>query len=142
MRHLTRTTRALALTLAATGLAGGAAAVSAAPAQAADVCHLHVNSLTSYDLNDSDGHDEIKIKLGDGAYLGPWNMPDDWTRNDSLGIVHKDFTGSVTWGCTSRTSTRQTIDVDNVTCTILGDRTLELDGNGAIYRMNVTVSLR
>ena len=66
--------------------------------QAADVCHLHVNSVTSYDLNDGDGHDEIKIKLGDGAYLGPWSMPDDWTRNDSLGVVHKDFTGSVERG--------------------------------------------
>jgi len=142
MRHLTRTTRALALTLAATGLAGGAAAVSAAPAQAADVCHLHVNSVTSYDLNDGDGHDEIKIKLGDGAYLGPWSMPDDWTRNDSLGVVHKDFTGSVNVGLYEQDVTRQTIDVDNVGCTILGDRTLELDGNGAIYRMNVTVSVR
>ena len=93
-----------------------AAAVSAAPAQAADVCHLHVNSLTSYDLNDGDGHDEIKIKLGDGAYLGPWSMPDDWTRNDSLGVVHKDFTGSVNVGLYEQDVARQTIDVDTVSC--------------------------
>ena len=142
MRHLTRTTRALALTVAATGLVGGAAAVTAVPAQASDVCHLHVNSITSYDLNDGDGHDEIKIKLGDGAYLGPWSMPDDWTRNAPLGVVHKDFTGSVDVGLYEQDVARQTIDVDSVSCSTLGDRTLRLDGNGAIYRMNVTVSER
>ncbi len=35
---------------------------------------------------------------------------------------------------------RQTIDVDNISCSTLGERTLELDGNGAIYRMVVNVS--
>lgn len=142
MRNTTRTARTLALIVATTGLAGGAAAVTAGPANAADVCHVHVNSVTAWDLNDSDGKDEMKIKLGDSGYYGPWDMWDDWTRNASLGTVHKDFTGSVNVGIYEQDLTRQTIDVDSVSCSILGVRTLELDGNGAIYRMNVTVSIR
>ena len=142
MRNRTRKTRAAILAAATTGLVGAGLAVTAVPAQAVDVCHVHVESVTAWDLNDNDGEDEMKIKLGDSGYYGPWDMWDDWMRNDSLGTVHKDFTGSIDVGLYEQDATRQTIDVDNIGCSILGERTLELDGNGAIYRMVVDVSVR
>jgi len=138
MRYWTRIARTAALFAAATGLVGGGVALTAAPAQATTVCNLEVVSLTSWDLNDNDGQDEIKIELDNDLY-GPWNMPDNWTRNASLGQIDKDFTTTVSVSLKEQDLARQTIDTDLVDCSILGNRTLSLDGNGAIYRMVVNI---
>lgn len=138
MRYLTR---AAALTAAALALAAGAVAVVAAPAQASHVCNLEVVSLTSWELNDNDGNDEIKIGLGDDVY-GPWDMPDNWERNASLGQPDEDFVGSIDVTLYEQDATRWTIDTDTVTCNILGNRTLSLDGRGAIYDMVVNITER
>lgn len=143
MRYVTRIARTAALFAAAIGLVGGGVVLTAAPAQASHVCNLEVVSLTSWDLNDNDGTDEIKIELDNDLY-GPWDMPDNWTRNASLGQPDKDFLGSGTVDVTlyEQDLTRQTIDSDPVSCSILGNRTLSLDGNGAIYRMVVNITER
>jgi hypothetical protein len=144
MRYLTRTAgtaRNAARFAAAIGLVAGGVALTAAPAQATTVCNLEVVSLKSWDLNDNDGQDEIKIELGNDLY-GPWDMPDDWTRSASLGQLDEDFLGSVDVTLFVQDVTRQTIDSDPVSCSILGNRTLSLDGNGAIYRMVVNITER
>lgn len=138
MRNLARTAALFASTI---GLAGGAVALTAAPAQAAVVCNLEVVSITSWELNDNDGQDEIKIGLDNDLY-GPWDMPDDWTRNASLGQIDEDFVGTVDVTLYEQDVTRSTIDSDPVGCGTLGNRTLSLDGNGAIYRMVVNITER
>jgi len=140
MRYVTRAARAAALFASAIGLAVGGVALTAAPAQAVPVCNLEVVSLTAWELNDNDGKDEIKIGLGNDPVYGPWDMWDDWTRNDSLGQLDEDYVGTVNVTLYEQDLTRQTIDSDTVSCNILGNRTLELDGNGAIYRMVVKIT--
>ena len=145
MRNSTRTNgpRAALLAVATTGLVGAGLAVSVAPAHAVTVCNVDVVSVTAWELNDNDGKDEMKIRLGSsGSYQGPWDMWDDWMRNNSLGNLDEDFIGNIDVGLFEQDTTRQTIDVDNISCTTLGERTLSLDGNGAIYRMVVNVTER
>ena len=143
MRNRTRKTRAALLAATTTGLIGAGLAVTALPAHATTVCNVDVVSVTAWELNDNDGKDEMKIRLGNsGSYQGPWDMWDDWTRNNSLGNLDEDFTGSIDVGVFEQDVARQTIDVDNISCNTLGQRTLSLDGNGAIYRMVVNVTER
>ncbi|MFN8192722.1 MAG: hypothetical protein U0R80_00395 [Nocardioidaceae bacterium] len=142
---MSTTLRRLALAAASTGLvAAGTTGVTAAPAQAAaPVCNVDVVSLTSFDLSDNDGNDEIKIKLGDSSWAGPWDMPDDWTRNNSLGDLDKDFTKKVVIRLAEQDLTRHEIGRHTLKCTEdLGDKTLSFKGEGAIYHMDVTVTER
>ena len=139
MRYLSR--RAAGIVVSTLGIVAGAVAFTAAPAHATPVCNLEVVSLTSWELNDNDGEDEIKIGLDSDIY-GPWDMPDNWERNASLGQPDEDFVGSIDVTLYEQDLTRQTIDVDPVSCAILGNRTLSLDGNGAIYRMVVNITER
>lgn len=142
MKHMTRTARTSALLAASTVLAGGVSAVAVAPAQAAHVCNVKVVSVIAWDLNDNDGKDEMKIRIGDSPYWGPWDMWDNWYRSASLGNLNKDFVGTVNVGVYEQDLARQTIDVDAVGCTTLGNVTLDLIGNGAIYEMVVNVTQR
>ena len=142
MKNFSRITRIGTVVAGSAGLVGGLTAATIAPAHAATVCNVKVVSVTAWDLNDNDGKDEMKIKIGDSPYWGPWDMWDNWTRNASLGNLNKDFTGSVDVGIYEQDLTRQTIDVDPVNCTVLGNKTLALDGNGAIYRMVVNITER
>jgi hypothetical protein len=144
MRHTLRSTvgRA-ALAAASTGLvAAGTAGVAAAPAHAATtVCNVHVNSLTSYDLSDNDGRDEIKIKLGDSPWAGPFDFPDNWVKTTSLGNLNKDFTKSVVVRLAEQDLTRHQIAQHTLKCTEdLGKQTLSFVGDGAIYDMVVNVT--
>jgi hypothetical protein len=136
-----RIARAAVFAASAAGVLTAGVLAVAAPAQASQVCNLEVVSLTSWELNDGDGTDEIKIGLDNDIY-GPWDMPDDWTRNDSLGQVDEDFTSTLDVTLYEQDVTRQTIDTDTVTCGSLGRRTLSLDGRGAIYRMVVDITER
>jgi hypothetical protein len=138
MRNLIRAAALLASTI---GVAAGGVAFTSAPALASPVCNLDVVSITSWDLYSSNGDDSIKIELDNDMY-GPWSMPDNWTRNASLGDVNKDYTNSVDVTLYHQGITRHLIDSDPVSCNILGNRTLELDGNDAIYRMVVNITER
>jgi hypothetical protein len=140
MTRMTRTARTCALLAASTVLAGGVSAAAVGPAQAATVCNVKVVSVRAWDLNDNDGKDEMKIKIGDSPYWGPWDMRDDQFRSTSLGNLNKDFVGTVNVGVYEQDITRQTIDVDSVGCGTLGNVTLDLIGNGAIYEMVVNVT--
>jgi hypothetical protein len=139
------TFRRAAVAAASTGLvAVGTAGMTAAPAHAsATVCNVDVVSLTSYDLTDNDGTDEIKIKLGDSSWAGPWDMPDDWVRNQSLGDLDKDFTTSVVIRLAEQDLTRHEIARHTLKCTEdLGEQTLSFIGDGGIYDMEVNVTER
>jgi hypothetical protein len=137
------TTRRVVLAAASTALAAaGTAGMTVTPAHAATpVCNVDVLSIHSYDLSDNDGNDEIKVKLGDGSWEGPWDMPDDWTRNNSLGNLDKDFTGSVVVRLAEQDLTRHEIDRRTVKCTEdVGQHTWTLKGEGATYGMTVNVT--
>jgi hypothetical protein len=139
--YLKRAARTLAILMAAISVGAGVIALTAAPAHASTVCNLEVVSLTSWELDDNDGEDEIKIGLDNDIY-GPWDMPDDWTRNASLGQIDEDFIGTVDVTLYEQDALRQTIDSDPVGCGILGNRTLSLDSSQAIYRMVVNITER
>jgi hypothetical protein len=141
MRFMTRAVRTAALLASAVGFVAGGLALTAAPAQASTVCNLDVVSITSWDLYSNGDDDNIKIEL-DNEMFGPWSMPDDWTRNASLGQVDKDYVGTIDVSLYHQGVTRHLIDSDPVSCNILGNRTLELDGGGAIYRMVVNITER
>jgi hypothetical protein len=144
MRHtLRKTVGRAALAAASMGLvAAGTAGVAATPAHAAQtVCNVHVDSLTSYDLADNDGVDEIKIKLGDSPWAGPYDFKDNWTKNKSLGNLNKDFTKSVVVRLAEQDLTRHQIAQHTLKCTAdLGTQTKSFVGYGAIYDMVLTVT--
>ena len=121
------------------GLTGGVTAISAVPAHATTVCNFKVLSLTSRELQDGDGQDEIKFKLGDNMY-GPWNFPDNWTRNNSLGFPNEDYIGHVRFTLYEENwPTKVTIDSHRFGCTT-GDNTITLRGAGAIYDLEYRIS--
>lgn len=143
MRHLTRTAaRATALTLATTGLAAGSAVLVAAPASATTVCNVDIVSVKARDVNDKDGRDEIKLKLGDSPYWGPFHFWDETYRSTSLGNLNKDFTSTVKLGLHEQDVARQTLDEYTIGCTILGERPLVLEGKGAIYEVVINTIVR
>jgi hypothetical protein len=136
------TTRRVVLAAASTGVAAvSAAGVTAAPAHAAPVCNADVVSITSWDLSDNDGNDEIKVKLGDSPWAGPWDMPDNWTRNASLGNLDKDFTDELVIRLAEQDLTRHEIGRRTVECTEdVGQHLFTLVGDGATYDMVVNVT--
>lgn len=138
----TRPVRSAAVLLATTGLAGGAAAFTAAPAQAATVCNVDIVSVQAFDVNDRDGRDELKIKLGDSPYWGPFYFWDETYRSTSLGNLNKDFTSTVKLGLHEQDVTRQTLDEYTIGCSVLGRRELTLEGNGAIYEVVINTIVR
>ena len=138
MKSYSRKTRA-AMLLAATGLVGGFTVTAAASAQASTVCNFEVRSLTSKELQDGNGEDEIRFKLGDDTY-GTWTFWDDWTRNDSLGYPDEDYIGTVAFTLYEMDGVfRQTIDSDTVGCSV-GDHVMDLTGNGAIYKLSYRIT--
>lgn len=143
MRHLTRTAaRATAAVLTTTGLAAGSAALLAAPAHATTVCNVDIVSVKARDVNDRDGRDELKIKLGDSPYWGPFHFWDETYRSTSLGNLNKDFTSTVKLGLHEQDVARQTLDEYTIGCSILGQRELVLEGNGAIYEVVINTIVR
>ncbi len=142
MRILSSIARATTLTVMATGLVGGLAALTAAPAQATTVCNVDIVSVKALDLNDNDGRDELKIKLGDSPYWGPFNFWDETYRSTSLGNLNKDFTSTVKLGLHEQDVARQTLDEYTIGCSILGQRELVLEGNGAIYEVVINTIVR
>jgi len=129
-----------ALTLAATtGLLGSFAAVASPPAQGASVCTFEVLSLTAWELQDSNGTDEIRFKLGDDVY-GTWTFWDNWQRNDSLGHPDESFLSTVSFTLYEMDGVvRQTIDTDPASCTV-GTHTMDLIGKGAIYELEYRIT--
>jgi hypothetical protein len=70
-------------------------------------------------------------------------MPDDWTRNNSLGNLDKDFTGSLVIRLAEQDVTRHEIDRRTVNCTAdLGQHTYTMEGDNALYDMVVNVTER
>jgi hypothetical protein len=137
-----RRLRTAAVGLAATALAGGASAFAATPAHAATVCNVDIVSVKAWDLNDGDGRDEIKLKLGDSPYWGPYHFWDGTYRSTSLGNLNKDFTSTVKLGLHEQDVARQTLDEYTIGCTILGERELLMEGKGAIYTVVVNTTVR
>lgn len=134
--------RAAALAAATSGLAAGTAAITAAPAHATTVCNVDIVSVQAFDVNDGDGRDELKIKLGDSPYWGPFYFWDETYRSTSLGNLNKDFTGTVKLGLHEQDVTRQTLDEYTIGCTVLGRRELVLEGNGALYEVVINTVVR
>lgn len=142
MQHLNRTARAAAVGLVSSGLLGGTAAVTAAPAHATTVCNVDIVSVKARDVNDRDGRDELKLKLGDSPYWGPFHFWDETYRSTSLGNLNKDFTSTVKLGVHEQDVTRQTLDEYTIGCSILGQRTLVMEGKGAIYEVTINTIVR
>jgi hypothetical protein len=142
MQHLNRTARAAAVGLVSSGLLGGAAALTAAPAHATTVCNVDIVSVKARDVNDRDGRDELKLKLGDSPYWGPFHFWDETYRSTSLGSLNKDFTSTVKLGVHEQDLTRQTLDEYTIGCGILGQRTLVMEGKGAIYEVVINTIVR
>jgi hypothetical protein len=137
------TIRRAALVAASTGLvAAGAAAVTATPAQAAaPVCSVHVVSLYAYDLTDNDGTDEVKIKLGDSRWAGPWDMTDNKLRKKFPGLDDKDFSRSLVVRLAEQDATRHEIGRHTLKCTAdVGEQTLRFKDDKGLYDMKVEVT--
>jgi hypothetical protein len=139
MRNRTRSNRIITMLLASLTLAGGVTAVAGTSAQASVLCNFEVVSLTSWDLQDGDGTDEIKFKISGDLY-GPWDFPDNWVRNASLGNPNKDVLNFATFTLYEQDAVRQTIDSTVVDCAIPGSGSVLLAGNGAIYELGYRIS--
>lgn len=135
--------RRVALLGSAAIVTAGLSATVVAPASAVQVCHLEVQSLTTWNLQENND-DEIKLKLGSN-WFGSWSFPDNWTRAASLTPRPRvDFTGSVDVAAYEVDAvTRSLIDSDPVTCTVGSFSTL-FQGNGGnsgvLYEMHYRVT--
>ena len=139
MKNYSLKSRAAAILAATMGLTGGLTAISSVPAHATTICNFKVLSLTSHELEDGSGKDEIKFKLGDDMY-GPFSFPDNWTRNNSLGFPNEDYIGHVKFTLYEEDwPTKTTIDSHRFGCTP-GDNTRDLVGAGAIYTLEYRIS--
>lgn len=141
MRNQSRKTRTALLLAGATALVGGATLLITAPAQAQanSLCNFEVRSLTAWELQDGDGDDEIKFRLGDDTY-GKFTFWDNWTRNNSLGFPDEDYHTTITFTLYEYDGVlRTTIDSDTVGC-VVGTHTMDLSGAGAIYELEYRVT--
>jgi hypothetical protein len=139
MRNRIRRARIATMFLASLALAGGVTTAAGTPAQAAVMCNFEVVSLTSWDLQDGDGTDEIKFKISGDLY-GPWDFPDNWERNASLGNPNKDVMNFATFTLYEQDLVRQTIDSAVFDCAFPGSSSVLLSGNGAIYELGYRIS--
>lgn len=98
-----------------------------------------MRALTAWELQDGDGTDEIKFRVGDNTY-GAWTFWDNWTRNASLGYPDENYIGTITFTLYEMDGVlRQTIDSHTVGCSV-GDHTMDLVGKGAIYELDYRVT--
>ncbi|GAB2700508.1 hypothetical protein [Thalassiella azotivora] len=133
-----RALRTATLLAGAGSLVAGTALLGAAPASASNICTIEVLSVTSRDLQDGDGQDEILLELGDDQY-GVFTFTNNWTRNASLGRPRENFTGTVPYGLRERDwPTSREIDSSAAGCWA-HTATVELEGAGALYELRYQV---
>ena len=132
--------RSLLTTLSATGVAvvASLASVGAAqPASAAATCQLDVRSLKALNLNDNDGADEVRLRLGgDKTPVRTYVLNQ---KRFNLGTTA--FQGTIDVDIVERDNGQTTTigSVNNIKCKNKPLTTKDRSGFGAIYRVAYSV---